>query len=93
MDVSIIRNSQPAAIRPAPKLTDSQVGYLLKERVFDVASLTEALCRLADGDTVVDLTIVGTSSADHLRSNLAVAAKGPLPADVYEEAKRRLGRP
>jgi len=38
-------------------------------------------------------TIVGTSSADHLRSNLAVAAKGPLPADVYEEARRRLGRP
>ncbi len=35
-------------------------------------------------------TIVGTSSLDHLRSNLAVAEKGPLPADVYEEAKRRL---
>ena len=35
-------------------------------------------------------TIVGTSSADHLRSNLVVAEKGPLPADVYEEAKRRL---
>jgi len=58
MDVSTIRNSQPAAIRPAPKLTDSQIGYLLKERVFDVASLTEALRRLADGETVVDLTIV-----------------------------------
>jgi hypothetical protein len=27
---------------------------------------------------------------DHLRSNLAVAAKGPLPADLYEEAMRRL---
>jgi aryl-alcohol dehydrogenase-like predicted oxidoreductase len=35
-------------------------------------------------------TIVGTSSLDHLRSNLAVAEKGPLPADLYEEAKRRL---
>jgi aryl-alcohol dehydrogenase-like predicted oxidoreductase len=35
-------------------------------------------------------TIVGTSNVDHLRSNLAVAEKGPLPADVYEEAKRRL---
>ena len=35
-------------------------------------------------------TIVGTSSLDHLRSNLAVAEKGPLPADVYGEAKRRL---
>jgi aryl-alcohol dehydrogenase-like predicted oxidoreductase len=35
-------------------------------------------------------TIVGTSSLDHLRANLAVAQKGPLPADLYEEAKRRL---
>jgi aryl-alcohol dehydrogenase-like predicted oxidoreductase len=35
-------------------------------------------------------TIVGTSSLDHLRSNLAVAEKGPLPADQYDAAKRRL---
>ena len=35
-------------------------------------------------------TIVGTSSLDHLTGNLAVAAKGPLPADVYAEAQRRL---
>jgi len=35
-------------------------------------------------------TIVGTSRLDHLRSNLEIAAKGPLPADIYEEAKRRL---
>jgi hypothetical protein len=27
---------------------------------------------------------------DHLRSNLAIAEKGPLPADLYTEAKRRL---
>jgi aryl-alcohol dehydrogenase-like predicted oxidoreductase len=35
-------------------------------------------------------TIVGTSRMDHLQSNLAIAAKGPLPPDLYEEAKRRL---
>jgi DNA-binding NarL/FixJ family response regulator len=35
-----------------------RVGYLLKERVFDVASLIDALRRLADGETVVDPTIV-----------------------------------
>jgi aryl-alcohol dehydrogenase-like predicted oxidoreductase len=34
--------------------------------------------------------IVGTSSLDHLRSNLAIAEKGPLPADLYEQARRRL---
>jgi aryl-alcohol dehydrogenase-like predicted oxidoreductase len=36
-------------------------------------------------------TIVGTSNVDHLTSNLAIAEKGPLPDDLYEEAKRRLG--
>ena len=33
-------------------------GYLLKERVFDVAVLVDALRRLVDGETVVDPTIV-----------------------------------
>jgi DNA-binding NarL/FixJ family response regulator len=34
------------------------VGYLLKDRVFDVAVLVDALRRIADGETVVDPTIV-----------------------------------
>ena len=34
-------------------------------------------------------TIVGTSRLDHLSSNIAIAEKGPLPADLYEEAKAR----
>jgi DNA-binding NarL/FixJ family response regulator/class 3 adenylate cyclase len=34
------------------------VGYLLKERVFDVVNLVDALRRLADGECVVDPTIV-----------------------------------
>jgi DNA-binding NarL/FixJ family response regulator len=34
------------------------VGYLLKERVFDVAALIDALRRITDGETVVDPTIV-----------------------------------
>jgi len=34
------------------------VGYLLKERVFDVAILIDALRRVADRETVVDPTIV-----------------------------------
>ena len=35
-----------------------RVGYLLKERVFDVAILVDALRRLTDGETVIDPTIV-----------------------------------
>ncbi len=35
-------------------------------------------------------TIVGTAQPDHLQENLTIASKGPLSADVYVEAKRRL---
>jgi DNA-binding NarL/FixJ family response regulator len=35
-----------------------RVGYLLKQRVFDGAILVDALRRIADGETVVDPTIV-----------------------------------
>lgn len=35
-----------------------QVGYLLKERIFDVATLVDALRRIVDGETVIDPTIV-----------------------------------
>ena len=38
-------------------------------------------------------TIVGTSNPAHLASNIAVAQKGPLPADLYEKAKRCLPLP
>jgi DNA-binding NarL/FixJ family response regulator len=35
-----------------------RVGYILKERVFDGAILVDAVRRIADGDTVIDPTIV-----------------------------------
>jgi DNA-binding NarL/FixJ family response regulator len=35
-----------------------RVGYLLKERVFDIAVLLDALRRLADGESVIDPTII-----------------------------------
>jgi DNA-binding NarL/FixJ family response regulator len=45
-----------------------RVGYLLKERVFDVANLIDALRRLADGETVVDPTIVARLVARNRRA-------------------------
>ncbi|MGH3282964.1 MAG: aldo/keto reductase, partial [Trebonia sp.] len=38
-------------------------------------------------------TIVGTANPEHLAGNIAVAEKGPLPHDLYEEAKKRLPAP
>lgn len=35
-------------------------------------------------------TIVGTTSLDHMRSNLDAARAGPLPPDLYAEARARL---
>jgi aryl-alcohol dehydrogenase-like predicted oxidoreductase len=35
-------------------------------------------------------TIVGTANLAHLDGNIAVAERGPLPDDLYEEAKMRL---
>ncbi len=50
----------------------------------------EFLLRFTLSHPGLSTTIVGTSSADHLRSNLAVAEQGPLPTDLYQEARRRL---
>jgi aryl-alcohol dehydrogenase-like predicted oxidoreductase len=37
-----------------------------------------------------DTIIAGTLYPEHLRENIAAVQRGPLPEDVYEEAKRRL---
>ena len=37
-------------------------------------------------------TIVGTANLDHLRANVAATKAGPLPPDVYEQAKARLAQ-
>lgn len=46
-----------------------RVGYLLKERVSDIAVLADALRRIADGECVVDPTIV---------ARMVSASRGPL---------------
>ena len=35
-------------------------------------------------------TIVGTANREHLQQNVATALRGPLPPDLYAEAKARL---
>jgi aryl-alcohol dehydrogenase-like predicted oxidoreductase len=38
----------------------------------------------------VSSAIAGASKPGHLRSNVAAASRGPLPGEVYTEARRRL---
>jgi DNA-binding NarL/FixJ family response regulator len=46
-----------------------RVGYLLKERVFDIAVLVDALRRLGEGESVVDPTIVSRLLGRRRRSS------------------------
>ncbi|MBV9848106.1 MAG: aldo/keto reductase [Armatimonadetes bacterium] len=53
-------------------------------------SRTAFLLRFTLSHPDMDTTIVGTLIPEHLRENVRIAEQGPLPADVYAEAKRRL---
>lgn len=53
-------------------------------------SRTAFLLRFTLSHPSLHTTIVGTLNPEHLVENLKAANKGPLPTDVYAEAKRRL---
>jgi DNA-binding NarL/FixJ family response regulator len=60
-DVGVLVLSQYVETSYAMRLIEDhpeRVGYLLKDRVFDAAILVDALRRIADGETVIDPTIV-----------------------------------
>ena len=53
-------------------------------------SRLEFVLRFTLSHPALSSAIVGTSNMDHLLSNVAIAEKGTLARDLYEEAKRRL---
>jgi aryl-alcohol dehydrogenase-like predicted oxidoreductase len=50
----------------------------------------EFILRFTISNPDLDTTIVGTINPDHLQDNIRALLAGPLPADLYDEAKRRL---
>ena len=52
----------------------------------------EFMLRFTISNPDMTTTIVGTANPAHLRDNVKVAAKGPLPKDLYEEARHRFSR-
>ena len=71
-DVGVLILSQYVEPHYAMQLLEEhpeRVGYLLKERVFDVAILIDALRRLADGETIIDPTIVSRLLGRRRRSD------------------------
>jgi aryl-alcohol dehydrogenase-like predicted oxidoreductase len=60
------------------------------DELTDGISRMEFMLRFTLSHPDVDTIIVGTAKAAHLDDNVRAARAGPLPEDVYQEAKRRL---
>jgi aryl-alcohol dehydrogenase-like predicted oxidoreductase len=56
-------------------------------------SSMEFILRFTLSHPGLSTTIVGTANLAHLASNIAVAEAGPLPADLYEQARKQLPVP
>jgi aryl-alcohol dehydrogenase-like predicted oxidoreductase len=61
----------------------------LDDQIGDMTPM-EFILRFTFSNPDLDTTIVGTANPAHLHDNVAILRKGPLPADLYGEAKRRL---
>lgn len=68
------------------KFEDAKIDELREEG----ESRSGFLLRFLLSHPDIHTTIVGTLIPEHLQENIAIAARGPLPAEVYAEAKRRL---
>lgn len=60
------------------------------DELLDGMSRMEFMMRFTLSNPSLHTAIVGTINPDHLKDNVESALKGPLPSNVYEEAKRRL---
>lgn len=62
----------------------------LDELLEEGETRTQFLLRFTHSHPGMSTNIVGTKNPEHLAQNVAAAIKGPLPAEIYAEAKRRL---
>jgi aryl-alcohol dehydrogenase-like predicted oxidoreductase len=60
------------------------------DTLLDGMSRIEFTLRFTLSNPDLDTTIVGTSNSDHLAANVEFAMRGPLPAELYEQARQRL---
>jgi aryl-alcohol dehydrogenase-like predicted oxidoreductase len=58
--------------------------------LLDGMSRMEFMLRFTLSNPDLDTTIVGTKSVAHLQDNIDATLKGPLPPEVFDEARRRL---
>jgi aryl-alcohol dehydrogenase-like predicted oxidoreductase len=60
------------------------------DELLDGMSRHEFVLRFTLGNPALSSTIVGTSSVEHVHSNVEIASRGPLPDELVAEARRRL---
>jgi len=81
-------------IRRLPEVAEERPRALWETAALDDLmggmSRMEFMLRFTLSHPDLDTTIIGTANPAHLRQNVEAARKGPLPADVLAEAKRRL---
>ena len=75
---------------PRPAAKDLWEAAGLDEILLEGMSRHEFLLRYTLSHPGLSSAIVGTAKFEHFRSNAEIASRGPLPADLYEEAGRRL---
>ena len=73
-----------------PAAQDRWEAAKLEQLLEDGMSRHEFILRFTLSHPGVSSAIVGTSNLEHVRGNVAMASRGPLPDDVYAEAVRRL---
>ena len=75
---------------PSETMKDRWEEAKLDELLQDGMTRMEFMLRFTLSHPGLTTTIVGTSNPDHLARNVEAAMKGPLPAELVMEAKRRL---
>jgi aryl-alcohol dehydrogenase-like predicted oxidoreductase len=60
------------------------------DELLDGMSRHEFVLRFTLSDPELSSAIVGTGNIRHLRGNVKIASRGPLPDELYAEAQRRL---
>src|SRR5688572_18443269 len=76
---------------PGTTLQDRGEQAKLDELLYGLNRI-ELTLRFTLSHPALHTTIVGTKNLDHLHANIEAAKKGPLPADIVAEVKRRLDR-
>ena len=87
------KTGQPGPIGLPPGAGQERWAAAGLDGLLDGMSRMEFVLRFTLSHPGLSSTIVGTANPEHLRANLAVAGRGPLPGDLYAEALSRLPAP